>query len=306
MSNSSMISLKKASSRFNVPEYVLMQWIKDRKITSSDCSTEDKKIIFIEKKSLQKYIDRHILRETCSDYFTEVLEDLTAEVCRFPDYQDRLANLKHLLELYPFFEMVVFQISHVIPNKVKKEIFVSVITNKKTVLEVAKEYNMSVDKIHYYIECSIKKIKNSEPEFIEYEKRNEELRKEIYKLRFMLEAERKSKNQLLQVNNLINIESYVIPENILDIFSIDVCRLFHEEIRIVNTFLALDIYTIGDLLGFCKHGGLNILLRIRNFGKKSYTIVRNKLIEMEILDNDDNSPYYKFIPDTENSMSSDR
>lgn len=294
-----MIPLREAAILYCTNERNIRNWAKKHQITTSKIGGT----WMVDEESLAKIIQLNTQLSNFDDYLEKEVRLRQIEVSNIiSKLDDFIFTTKSTNKLSPIFIFIVHEVASLINNPLEKDIFIEITFNKR-LLDVAKKNNISVDKVCALYEATLKKINKKTGFLSKYRTTLAEKEMSIRKLEFEVNRlnrlienlPARPKESKKDTKNHEEKERIPIPEEYLVLLTQNIESGFDFDTRVKNCLKDAGIRTLEDLLHFGKNAGFNRLLCIKGFGNTSLKLLRKRLKELEIIDENGNSHLYKYL-----------
>lgn len=296
-----MIPVEKAALLYCTNKRDIVNWAKKHQLTISRIGNK----LLVDEIGLQRIIELNTRLSRYDEYLEEQVRIREKEMTNVLIQIDDLIYLfKSVRKVSPTLRLLVEEMAELIPSEIKRNIFIAILQGGK-IDTIAKQFDLSYDKVCYYYESALKYINNKAGFLKDYRKTLIDKELEIRKCQIEnvnLKAQLSKYSEILdrmgyldESEAPINHEKREIPAEIIRTLSINVLTSLNLDIRICNCLRALDLWTVEDLLRYMKDKGWERFLESRNFGKKSLKILKKKFEETGIVMSDGSSDLFEYL-----------
>ena len=287
-----MIPLEQAAENYGVCVQTIRNWVNKQVITFSYIGNK----LMIDEESLAQCIELRARISHCNEQLEEYARIKEKEVAyAIQGIEDFLFLIRSIKKVSPLFRFIVTEISLLIDDGFKREIFLEAMLSKN-LSEVATNYNLSVKKVQSIYNETLDSLLAKSGFLINYHKMMLEKNREIRRLNLLNRNMKETLDRVLEQDpNLFCIKPLeYIPNEYVDILSREL-RDMNLDIRIFNCLHILELRTVEDLLRYVKQNGFERLKSVRNFGDKSLAELKRVLIDNQIINANGDSFLFGFI-----------
>lgn len=289
-----LVPVEKEARKWGTDPRNVINWIKIGKISGSRLGES----WGVDKGSITRYMQ---LNAKISQYDKILEKKLQEKEKALRKFNNNIFIINNLYELTPAFQLVLYEMSTLIPTSKDQVIFLDMFLGKKEVETIAEEHHLPPEQIIFIQRKNIKIICAKSKFLKNYRNILKELKSNLRRL----EIQNRTKKEVIQnlqqllpseVKESLSpyIECVLTPE-IVTLLSTPLKDILTDK-RSLNCLLCMEIETVEELIRFLKKsGGYNSFLRVRNFGYKTLQKLRLELYRKNIVYLDGTSHLFKYI-----------
>ena len=284
------IEIKEVAAKYNVTEERLTEWAEQGKLIS----ITKRKTLWFREDNIKDLLDMIILTEAARQELAAYLERT----------DETLFIVKSLEKINPLYRYIIDLLSGLITNPEKKRIFLHISTGKP-IAELTKKqtityghacriYENCIDELRWKYHYLQEKVKDIDSLIINHKKYQSDRAQFLHELTSLKEFIASLLVKKSRSSHPKKKETQpIIPETVIRTFSRKITDL-NINIRTINIFIASDILTIGELLHYMQNNPKR-LLKLKGMGKLSYNDITSSLQEIGVLDQNLDSPLFKYL-----------
>lgn len=287
-----MIPLERAAENYGVSVQTIRNWANKRMITFSYIGNK----LMIDEECLAQCIELRARISRFNEQLEEYARIKEKEVAyAIQGMEDLLFLISSIKKVSPLFRFVITEISLLIDDEYKREIFLEAMLSKD-LSQVANDYNLSAKKVQAIYHETLNSLLAKSGFLVNYHQVMLEKDREIKRLNILNRSMGESLDKVLKQNSdLFCIKPLeYIPNEYVDLLSKEL-RDLNLDLRAFNCLYALKLRTVEDLLRYVKLNGFEKLKDMRNFGDKSLAELKKVLIANRIIDSNGDSLLFVFI-----------
>jgi hypothetical protein len=255
------IDAKQTIKILNISLGVLMLWVKSNSVPFYRLKKNKGSKLLFKKNEIEDFKEKHLMPEKNENYTNSITFSKIAK-----------DSIRHILT----------SISLKNQEQVSINVFLSVVCENKSLTEIAKERNLSKERVRQIYEKATRLLKvrfvHFNNNYFEYYNVNRSLQNENLELKTkikLLENAEELKNLGLKINK----DAEGISKLLEKLRKPLICfKNIHISVRTLNSLMGVDIIYVHDLISFERQK----LLHLRNLGRKSYMEILDFLKEIDL------------------------
>lgn len=289
-----MITVEQAAKCYGVSIQTIRNWANKKMITFSYLGSK----LMIDEESLGEHIELNAQLSRYNEQLEEYVQLKQKELASVVEgITDLLFLFRSIKEISPILHMVVNELSMLIPDKLKRLVFVEVTLSKK-ISTVAGKFSLTVEETQVMYKETLAFLQKEAGFIDKYRKSIAKKDIEIRELQIL------NKNLKTKIEDLIctpdlkeaYIEPYsIIPGDYVKLLSLHLEKDLNIDTRIINCLKAINIETVEDLLRHVRLDGFQKLKDCKNFGNKCLRDLKAKLLVHNIINSDETSYLFAFL-----------
>lgn len=286
------ISLKEAQKKYGTNGINILNWAKSGKITCSRIAGS----WFVDAHSIDNYLLANARYAFLDDtYLEEEIKIRREEIDEVLEkYDDYIFFLRSFHKVHPVFRLFLKEIALYIPKEKNRKIFIDV-SMGKSIRVVAEEHNTTYVKIAQIYREVLDRLSKKYSGFLfnhheillSFREKNNKLKLEN---RYLTEELK----QFEEYRKGLGLNFKEMPGDVAKLFS----KTFQDvglDTRMDGVLYSNNIRTIGDCLIFLKHYPIEDFLKLKDCGKASLNHLKEKLKELNIMDDTGHIEYLKYL-----------
>lgn len=269
------IGIHKICKKYSVSPKNIYQWSSRGEITISildDCP-------MVDEDTLLKYLERKKIKALYAIELKKRNEDFIRE------NEEQFFLIKMMIPLSPIMHVLIMELSRVISNDKRRELFLYLALNGD-INQYSEKYNIDIETVKTTFKSVIREVRHNSNFLLKLRSIDITQRAEIASQRLI--------NTIDSTTNQNDRDTVRAPENIVKLLSTHISEMGFDA-RSQHTLIQNKIRTLADLLLYTKEHGFSKLLNLSKYGVGSLEKLKQHLREIGILDNADKCNLYKYL-----------